>query len=315
MKTHISLVLLALISTGFADDVVLKGGARIQAPILKQADDATVLDLGYDVLRIPTDEILATYEDQDLEAAIPDDTNQLFSAQTPARITTAEAARLYAPSVVLVKTASGLGSGFFINKQGYLITNFHVIAGEKKISVTQFLQENKVLRRIVHKEVEIVATAPFHDLVVLRLEDFDTEITPVIFAPEENMNIGETVFAIGNPLGLERTVTEGVLSQTHRNFGGILYLQVDAPVNPGNSGGPLFNARGQVIGIINMGVPSMEGLNFAIPARHAKYILEHIDAFAYDATNPESGFVYPDPPRRPGKFSSEQQETENVPMP
>ncbi len=295
-----------ILGAAHAEEVVLRGGARIQAPVLKQADDATVLDLGYSVLRIPSSEILATYEDQAFDGTVPDDTNRLYSVQMPDRITTAEAAKLYAPSVVLVKTAAGLGSGFFINKDGYLITNFHVIAGEKKISVTQFLQENAILRRVVYKEVDIVAAAPFHDLVVLKLKNFDTEITPVIFAPAEDLGIGETVFAIGNPLGLERTVTEGVLSQTHRNFGGILYLQVDAPVNPGNSGGPLFNARGQVIGIINMGVPAMEGLNFAIPARHAQYILDHIDAFAYDATNPESGFVYPDPPRRPGKFSSEQ---------
>ena len=313
MKTTLFLTLAALVAGAYAEDVALKGGAKIQAPLLKDADDAIVIDLGYDVLRIPRNEILAVYDNQDaVEGTVPNDTNQLYTVQSPERITTAEAAKLYAPSVVLVKTAAGLGSGFFINKKGYLITNFHVIAGEKHISVTQFLQEGKVLRRILHKEVEIVATAPFHDLVVLRLTDFDTEITPVFFESEEDLSIGETVFAIGNPLGLERTVTEGVLSQTHRNFGGILYLQVDAPVNPGNSGGPLFNARGQVVGIINMGVPTMEGLNFAIPARHAKYILDHIDAFAYDATNPESGFVYPDPPRRPGKFSAEQKEPEHV---
>ncbi|MBT8045874.1 MAG: trypsin-like peptidase domain-containing protein, partial [Pontiella sp.] len=289
--------------------------AQILAPVIKQTDDAKVVDLGYDVLRIPASEIIATYDNEPVEGTIPDDTNRLYSVQVPERITTSEASTLYAPAVVLVKTAAGLGSGFFINKAGYLITNFHVIAGEKKISVTQFLQENQILRRVVHKDVEIVAAAPFHDLCVLRIKNFDTEITPVVFAPEEALRIGETVFAIGNPLGLERTVTEGVLSQTHRNFGGILYLQVDAPVNPGNSGGPLFNARGQVIGVINMGVPSMEGLNFAIPALHTKYILDHIDAFAYDATNPESGFVYPDPPRRPGKFSSEQKEQVHVPMP
>ena len=308
MKTTLFILWAALATSARAEDVMLKGGAKIQAPILKQANDAIVLDLGYDVLRIPQSEILATYADEVLGSTVPDNTNQLYNVQVPGRITTSEAAKLYAPSVVLVKTAGGLGSGFFINKEGYLITNFHVIAGEKKISVTHFLQENKILRRVVHKEVEIIATAPFHDLVVLKLKDLDTQITPVVFAPEEKLNIGETIFAIGNPLGLERTVTEGVLSQTHRNFGGILYLQVDAPVNPGNSGGPLFNARGQAIGVINMGVPTMEGLNFAIPARHVKYILDHIDAFAYDATNPESGFVYPDPPRRPGKFSSEQQE-------
>jgi serine protease Do len=315
MRTHLFLMLTIVAISARAEDVVLRGGTKIQAPILKQTDDATVLDLGFDVLRIPKSEILATYEDTLVEGTTSVTSNELYTAAVPERITTAEAAELYAPSVVLVKTARGLGSGFFINKDGYLITNFHVIAGEKKIAVTQFLQEGQILRRVVHKEVEIVATAPFHDLVVLRLKEHDTEITPVVFAPEEKLGIGETVFAIGNPLGLERTVTEGVLSQTHRNFGGILYLQVDAPVNPGNSGGPLFNTRGQVIGIINMGVATMEGLNFAIPARHVTYILDHIDAFAYDAANPESGFVYPDPPRRPGAFSAEQMETEHVPIP
>jgi serine protease Do len=313
MRFYLCLTLAVLTASGYAEDVVLKGGTKVQAPLLKDTDDALVLDLGYDVLRIPRNEVLVIYDDlQTVEGTVPSDTNQLYTVQSPERITTAEAVRLYAPSVVLVKTAAGLGSGFFINSKGYLITNFHVISGEKHISVTQFLLEGKILRRVVHKEVEIVATAPFHDLTILRIKEFDTPITPVVFEPEENLNIGETVFAIGNPLGLERTVTEGVLSQTHRNFGGILYLQIDAPVNPGNSGGPLFNARGQVVGIINMGVPSMEGLNFAIPARHAKYILDHIDAFAYDAANPESGFVYPDPPRRPGKFSTDLKEPEYV---
>ena len=311
MKVTLCIVLAGLAVSGYAEDVVLKGGAKVQAPLLKNGDDAVVLDLGYDVLRIPREEVLAVYEDQQaVVGTVQVDTNRLYTMQSPARITTAEAAKLYAPSVVLVKTAAGLGSGFFVNEKGYLFTNFHVIAGEKHISVTQFLQEGKVLRRVLHKEVEIVATAPFHDLALLRIKEFDTKITPVIFAAEENIEVGEPVFAIGNPLGLERTVTEGVLSQTHRNFGGTLYLQVDASVNPGNSGGPLFNARGQVIGIINMGVPTMEGLNFAIPAWHAKYILDHIDAFAYDATNPESGFVYPDPPRRPGKFSATQENRE-----
>ncbi|MCK5675469.1 MAG: hypothetical protein KAH99_00475, partial [Verrucomicrobia bacterium] len=160
MKIHFSLLLMVLATTSHAEKVLVKGGARVQAPILKQADDAVVLDLGYDVLRIPQSEILATYEDEAVEGTVPNDTNRLYSVQIPERITTAEASKLYAPSVVLVKTAAGLGSGFFINKKGYLITNFHVIAGEKHISVTQFLQEGKILRRIVHKEVEIIATAP-----------------------------------------------------------------------------------------------------------------------------------------------------------
>lgn len=313
MKRCISAVLALFLTEVCAEEITLRSGGKVEAPLLKNSAKSLVVDLGYDVLQIPRSEVLSiqkTTATATSETAFA--TNHLYAVQSPPQMTTAEAAERYAPAVVLVKTAAGLGSGFFINKTGDLITNFHVIRGEKHISVTQFIKDGQVLRRVVYKDVEIVATAPFHDLVVLRVNEFDADVTPVIFEPEETLNIGEPVFAIGNPLGLERTVTEGVLSQTHRNFGGILYLQVDAPVNPGNSGGPLFNARGQVIGVINMGVPSMEGLNFAIPARHLKYILDHIDAFAYDATNPESGFFYPDPPRRPGKFSKQQKETEHV---
>ncbi len=150
------------------------------------------------------------------------------------------------------------------------------------------------------QEVEIVAVDAFHDLAVLRVVEIaaDAPITPAVLAPHDRSRPGEAVFVIGNPLGLERSVTQGVISQTARNFNGMLFLQTDAPVNPGNSGGPLFNARGQVIGIINMQVPVRQGLNFAIPVRHARFLLEHLDDYAFDETNSESGFLYLDPPRR-----------------
>lgn len=317
MKSFFIIGLICVIAGGgFAsDEVQLKSGAKITAPLLKEVDDTLIFDLGVDLLRIPRSEVLS------LKTNTPDDPlaedspkiGKFFTTDAPENITTADASKRYAPAVVLVKTARGLGSGFFINQEGYLITNFHVIQGEKRITVTQFLQEDQILRRILHKDVEIIAVAPFHDLAVLKISAPEsTDITSVIFAPKEELNIGEPVFAIGNPMGLERTVTKGVLSQTHRNFGGILYLQVDAPINPGNSGGPLFNARGQVIGIINMGAVYMDGLNFAIPARHAKYILNHLDAYAYDATNPESGYVYPDAPRRPGLFKTNLKENNHA---
>ena len=129
------LTLTAVAAATLAEDVVLKGGAKIQAPIIKEANDATVLDLGFDVLRVPRNEILATYQDEAVEDTVAVDTNSLYATRVPERLTTAEAAKRYAPAVVLVKTAAGLGSGFFINDKGYLITNFHVIAGEKRISV------------------------------------------------------------------------------------------------------------------------------------------------------------------------------------
>lgn len=320
-KKGLKLALLLIACSGLArgERIVLKNGTELFAPgdgaiVLKRTPEALFLDLGFDLLRIPAGEILSVRTNSPIISAALSSTDRLYVEREMPRLTTGEAANRFAPAVVVVKTAAGLGSGFFINKKGYLLTNFHVIAGEKKIAVTQFIKEGPILRRVVHKDVEIVAVAPFHDLALLRVKEADPDtLVSVVFAPKEELSIGETVFAIGNPVGLERSVTEGVLSKTDRNFRGILYLQVDAPINPGNSGGPLFNARGQVVGIVNMGVPTMEGLNFAIPAWHAKYVLDHVEAYAYDPANSESGFVYPDPPRRPGSFSSPQQQQEETP--
>ena len=285
-----------------AEEITLRSGTVIRAPVLKNDGKGVVLDLGHDVLRIPKVAILKITKD----AAASEDVGKseqksFYKVADAKRLTTEDAVAKYGRAVVVVKTPGGLGSGLFVDEKGYLLTNFHVIKGQKHVSVTRFVKEGRRLKRGVHKDVEIVATDPFLDLAVLRAKGLEDAVTSVIFQPKEDVRIGETVFAIGNPLGLERTVTEGVVSQTSRNFGGMLYLQIDAPVNPGNSGGPLFNDRGQVIGVINMKVPTMEGLNFAIPARHVTYMLDHLDAYAYDTANPESGYVYPDPPPRFGK--------------
>lgn len=301
MRHYLILGLLTVAFNVYGESVSLRGGSKIDAAVIKDSSETLVLDLGFDLLRVPRSQILNVEKDAAVDSTEDMDTeNGFFTEGMQARISTAQAVSKYGSSVVLVKTAAGLGSGFFVNKEGYLITNFHVIQGEKKATVTQFAKEGTVLRRIIYKDIEIVAVAPFYDLAILKVSNLQRDVNPVVFAPGDGVNMGDTVFAVGNPLGLERSVTEGVVSQPYRNFAGFLYIQVDAPVNPGNSGGPLFNNRGQVIGVINMGIPSMEGLNFAIPAVHAKYMLRHIDAFAYDASNPESGYVYPDPPRRPG---------------
>ena len=115
---------------------------------------------------------------------------------------------------------------------------------------------------------------------------------------QESIEVGQTVFAIGNPLGLERTLSQGVISTTRRSFDGLTYIQTDAAVNPGNSGGPLFNTRGEVVGITNMGIIFGEGLNFAIPVRYVKDFLRNREAFAYAKENPNSGHHYHQPPTR-----------------
>lgn len=286
-----------------AETLVLRNGVTISGQILKSTAANFYVDLGYDVIAVPAGHVLET-RSNDGDVPVPTEAGTgIYNIGSLETTSIAEASTRFAPTVVLVRTPSGLGSGFFVSGDGYLLTNFHVIRGEKHIAVTRFAREESVLRRIIYRDVRIVATDPFHDLAVLKVDDEDlsSQLESVVFSVSEKVVTGETVFVIGNPLGLERTVTRGVISQSARNFAGKLYLQIDASVNAGNSGGPLFNEAGEVIGVVNMKVPQMEGLNFAIPIRHGMFLLDHLDDYAYDATNSESGYYYPDPPRRSGK--------------
>jgi len=287
-----------------AEVIVIKGGAEVTGTILKSDEKFVIVDIGFDVLRIPRPEILKIGKEKSDTPQAPDpvriSTNNLYTVKAMEETSTVINVSTFAPAVVIVTTPAGMGSGFLINSRGFLVTNFHVIREQRNISVTRLIKSGAELKRVIHKNVRIVALDPFHDLAVLQLKEKPTApFTPVILGSQSNPDMGEKIFIIGNPLGLERTVTEGVVSHTARNFGGKLFLQVDASVNPGNSGGPLFNSRGQVIGVINMGVRAMQGLNFAIPVHHVTYLLDHIDAYAFNEANPLSGYVYSTPPANP----------------
>ena len=202
-------------------------------------------------------------------------------------------------AVVQVKTPSGLGSGFFINEDGFLLTNFHVIEGETQISVEVYSERSGQLERRTYKQVRIVAINKFEDIALLGIEDKDApKFASVRLGSSDALAVGERVFAIGSPLGLERTVTEGILSTKTRQLQGELYLQTTAQINPGNSGGPLFNLAGDVVGITNMKITFGEGLGFAIPIEAAKFFLEHRDAYAYSNDNPSNPYRYLEPPSR-----------------
>jgi serine protease Do len=202
-------------------------------------------------------------------------------------------------AVVQVRTPGGLGSGFFINEDGFLITNFHVIEGETQISLEVYHQKDGQLERRTYKQVRIVAINKFEDLALLKIEDKDApKFKFAQMGSADSMAVGERVFAIGSPLGLERTVTEGMLSTKTRQMQGELYLQTTAPINPGNSGGPLFNMSGEVIGVTNMKITFGEGLGFAIPVESVRFFLDHRDAFAYSTDNPSNPYRYLEPPSR-----------------
>ncbi|PYK58327.1 MAG: peptidase S1, partial [Verrucomicrobia bacterium] len=205
-------------------------------------------------------------------------------------------------AVVQVRTPSGLGSGFIINEEGYLITNFHVIENETQISVEVYHQKSGQLERKSYKHVKIIAINKFSDLALLKIEDQDAPgFSKVLLGDSDALSVGERVFAIGSPMGLERTVTEGIISTKTRPMQGELYLQTTAQINPGNSGGPLFDLRGEVVGVTNMKITFGEGLGFAIPAEAVKYFLQHRDAYAYDNDNPSNPYRYLEPPSRAQK--------------
>jgi serine protease Do len=282
------------------DTIVLRSGAKLTGEIVKRNDKKVWLDVGADVLVFDVDDVAS------IEAAAAGKKPEMqeetiFSTATNLpELSPKEHAKRIGPAVIKVSTPSGLGSGVVISKDGYAITNAHVVQGETTLKATVwFPQPDGTLRREVIEEIEIVAVNSHIDLALIKIKH--PEGKDFIFAPVEKgekLDIGQPVFAIGNPLGLERTLTQGVISTTQRNFEGLTYVQTDTAINPGNSGGPLFNTKGEVIGITNMGILGGEALGFAIPGRYVKDFIANREAFAYDKDNPNSGHNYQKPPTR-----------------
>jgi S1-C subfamily serine protease len=172
-----------------------------------------------------------------------------------------------APAVVGVEQRRGQGSGVVLAGDGYVLTNAHVAGGGGPLRVR--ISGSRVARG------ELVGKDERTDLAVVRVEATDL---PVLRLSERRLQVGETVIAIGNPLGFERSVTVGVVSALYRNLpapgGGLLegLVQTDASINPGNSGGPLLDAEGQVVGVNTAMLPWARGIGFAVPAHTASWI-------------------------------------------
>lgn len=171
------------------------------------------------------------------------------------------------------RTQVGTGSGVIINADGYIITNNHVINNAQELSVT--LNNNKTYK------AELVGTDPKTDIALLKIEA-DKDLPFVTFADSDNVKIGEWVLAVGNPFNLTSTVTAGIISAKSRDLSGTSkqsFLQTDAAVNPGNSGGALVNTNGELVGIntaISSQTGSYIGYSFAVPSNIARKVIEDI---------------------------------------
>lgn len=255
-----------------------------------------------------TNQVSSDKEDDKEENEVSPIANPEFSLEHAASVTdpnkttlsTIEIAELVNPSTVSIyiidsryeyQGAISSGTGFIITSDGYIVTNQHVIDGLD-------LNDNYVLKVQVPGfdsliSASVVGSDIQTDIAVIKLME-EQDYPCVVLGDSNALQVGELVVAIGNPLGrLEGTVTVGVVSALNREFNtngySISLLQTDASVNSGNSGGPLVNSFGEVIGVINAKISSAEGLGFAIPISDVHDIIESIIQYGYVANRPYLG--------------------------
>ena len=177
----------------------------------------------------------------------------------------------------LHSTEEGNGSGSVLDKQGHILTNFHVIERAQQVSVTLNNEETY--------PAKLVGADPVNDIAVIKIEADPEDLYPVILGDSERLRVGMRVFALGNPFGLERTMSDGMISslnrtlEVQRNWVIKSIIQIDASINPGNSGGPLMNTRGQLIGMntaIASRVEQSAGIAFAIPVNLIKRVVPEL---------------------------------------
>jgi S1-C subfamily serine protease len=175
-----------------------------------------------------------------------------------------------------------LGSGFVIDKAGHIVTNYHVVEGADEIEVSFSNQDTL--------KAKIVGTDPSSDIAVLRVEASSRGLTPLELGDSDGVRVGDPVVAIGNPFGLDRTATAGIVSAVQKRsitapngFSIDHVIQTDAPINPGNSGGPLLNDQAQVIGVNSQistasGSSGNVGIGFAVPSNTVKQVVAQLIA-------------------------------------
>ncbi|HEX4449193.1 MAG TPA: trypsin-like peptidase domain-containing protein [Polyangiaceae bacterium] len=168
------------------------------------------------------------------------------------------------PAVVTIRTEQSLGTGFVVRADGWIATNLHVIVGGPHVKVTLTSRGGAADREL--DVIEVLAASPEHDLALVRVEAHGLPV--LALGDSDAMRPGDAVVAIGNPLGLEDTVSNGLVSARRKLEAGTEVLQISAPIAPGSSGGPIFNDRGEVIGVATAILQEGQNLNFGMPARY-----------------------------------------------
>ena len=193
------------------------------------------------------------------------------------------------------RVPTATGSGFLLGPEGYVVSNHHVVKDAQWIQVR--LADGRVF------DAELVGSDPDTDLALLRVVD-GTDLPSVVLGDSDRLEVGDWVVAIGNPFGLDRSVSHGLISAKERVLGvGPLddFIQTDALINPGNSGGPLFNMRGEVVGVNSAVISNAQGIGFAVPINMVKDLLPNL----LDNGHVERGWLGMTVVEEPGKHSAQ----------
>lgn len=172
-------------------------------------------------------------------------------------------------AIIQIRTPYGSGSGFYLTDYNVIVTNRHVIQGCRNVVING---EN-----FEKQETQVLFTDPVYDIAFLKSPENvkfpDSRLSDV------EVKVGEPIIALGHPLGLSYTATQGIVSKSDREFNGVDYIQIDAAINPGNSGGPVLNQKGQIVGVNTFIISQGQSLGFALPNR---YLQEELDNYEYN---------------------------------
>ncbi len=293
----------------------LAGGGELVGRLVKDTPEALFVDIGPEVIRIP---LRSVEKNESLEEALErvrvsdsDESGLTALLDSATRgggmLSQQEMVEKAKRGVVLIRNARGSGSGFVLDPEGRVVTNHHVVGNQKYQTVTLFRPRGDQWERVQFENVETEAYSPLYDIAILRLNvdevrDKGVELIPLPIAPMGSLRVGDSVYAIGNPgafLGrgrlLEHTVSDGIVSSLARNVNDVLYIQTTAAVNPGNSGGPLINERGEVVGLVTLKAFLQEGIGFALPVGLIQHFIGSSEAFAFSEQAQNRGYRYLSP--------------------
>jgi len=262
MKKIAFMILLATIHLPcFSATIQLKSGKTVEGKTIEKTDEyikieyyGIPLTYYFDEIESIDGEIVSITKNETRSLTLPETPKDIFQSVSPAAVFISKETAI---------GADALGSGFIISSDGVIVTNYHVISFAKDINV-------KLKNGDTYPVIGVINYDPLNDFAILKIDA--RNLPSVILGDSSQIGIGEKIYCIGNPLGLEYTFSDGMISGL-RNFNEIAWFQFTAPVSPGSSGGPVINSEGKIIGIVTSGAEEGQNLNFALPINAIK---EHI---------------------------------------